>query len=104
MAQPIPIATAEEMIGLYVEYMTNLGVDMDNQTQCVVFPSEQLFNWMKTAKVHADEFKICLGVYPPEHPGAGRITTIIWPYKDGSPSLDETGMGIEPFNEGQREP
>ena len=101
--QPIPVVTANEMRTAFIEYMTNLNVDMQQQTQSVGFGSADLLQWMGDVATYADEFKIFLGVYTAgEH--EGRITTIIWPYKDGQPALDEGQNEIEPFNEGTGTP
>ena len=102
MAQPISIPDAERMIETYMELL--IEHDMEDQTHSVTFPSAQLLDWMKVVSPFTDEFRICMGVYPPEHEYAGRITTIIWPYNSGSPAMDDTQTGIEPFNEGQGRP
>ena len=104
MAQPISITTANEMIQAYINYMSNLGVDMQFQTHSVSFGSVELLEWMRNTEQFTDEFRICIGVYPEGSANEGRITTIIWPYRSGSPAMDDEQNEIEPFNEGQRNP
>ena len=101
--QPIPVSTANAMIETYLNYMSHLGVDMERQTHSVAFSSGDLKDWMDSVVVHADEFRICLGVYP-SGPNAGRISTIIWPYYNGQPATDEQQNEIEPFNDGNGHP
>ncbi len=100
--QPIPVSTATAMIEEYISYMSDLGADMEQQTHSVSFGSTALLQWMETVQQHTDEFRICMGVYP-SGDYAGRITTIIWPYKGGLPATAEEGE-IEPFNEGSMNP
>ena len=95
--QPIPIPTALVMIGEYIDYMSVLGVDMNNQTHSVSFGSDELLDWMQQVKPYTDEFRICLAAE------GERITVIVWPYMQGEPASIE-GVGIEPFNEGERKP
>jgi hypothetical protein len=111
--RPIPVSEANRMIETYISYMTKLGVDMSKQTASISFTEPALSTWMAEVRPYADEFRICEGVYPPDHEAAGRITVIIWPYKDGKPATrpaEEEGVGggpstpIPPYNEGGRIP
>jgi hypothetical protein len=102
--QPISISTAESMVRSYVDYMTSLGVNMEEQTQDVAFTSNSLSEWMAEAMQHANEIKIFMGVYPEDAPSAGRLTVILWPYQDGERAKDTEGNEIEPFNDGQNGP
>jgi hypothetical protein len=108
--RPISIDEANAMIQQYLVYMKNHGVDTAKQTQSVSFTGPELMAWLQEVMPYADELRVCEGVYPPGHPQAGRITTILWPYKDGYPAkrLDGKGNGggdgIKPFNEGQGHP
>ena len=100
--QPIPVETANEMIGEYIRYMEEHDIDMEHQTHSVSFDFTALQEWLETISPHTDELRICLGVYTSgEH--RGRITTILWPYKNGEPSNND-GVEIEPFNEGSGRP
>jgi hypothetical protein len=104
--QPIPIATANKMIKDYLGYMASLGVDMHDQTQSVSFSSAELMAWLNDVMPSADELRIFMGCYPAGQPNAGRTTLILWPYRSGAPAMDSgfAAAGIEPFNEGTREP
>lgn len=110
--RPISIAEANLMIEQYLEYMKLHGVDTSKQTHSVSFTGPELMAWLNEVMPYADELRVCEGVYPKDHPNAGRITTILWPYKDGHPAkrLDSEGKGngggdgIKPFNEGQGHP
>jgi hypothetical protein len=111
--RPIPVSEANQMIKLYLDYMTGLGVDMNKQTTSVSFSAPELLDWMATVKPYTDEFRIFNGVYPQGHTQAGRITSIIWPYKDDQPAtkpVEEEGKGggsgnpIPPFNDGHTRP
>ena len=84
--QPIPVEQANEMIAQYIEYMTKLGVDMQKQTQSISFTSKEFLVWLNETMPFADELRVCLGVYPPGDENPGRITSILWPYKDGRPA------------------
>lgn len=110
--QPIPVKQANDMIAQYIEYMQKLGVDMTKQTQSISFTSKELLNWLSGAMPYADELRICEGVYP-DGENAGRITVILWPYKNGKPATKpvEQGKGggdddeeIEPYNDGVLKP
>jgi hypothetical protein len=107
--KPISVAMANAMIQQNISYMSGLGVNMANQTESVSFDGRTLQQWLTGVMPYADELRICLGVYPPGNPNAGRITTILWPYKNGQPAtMPSVGAGaaalIEPFNEGQQHP
>ncbi len=105
--QPISVTRANTLIQENISYMTSLGVNMSNQTQSVGFTGTDLQQWLSTVMPYADELRICLGVYPAGEPNAGRITTILWPYKNGQPATQTMGgkdVMIDPFNEGERYP
>ena len=109
--QPIPVSDAEQMTTLYIGYMQSLGVSMATQTHSVSFVADDLFNWMREMMPYTDEFRICMGVYPPGHVHAGRTSAIIWPYWKGEPAVypeGEAGVGgggpINPFNDGGLNP
>lgn len=109
---PIPVKQANAMVSEYIAYMTKLGVDMNNQTQSVGFTSPELVKWMSDTLPLADEFRIFFGVYPPGHEQAGRLTSIIWPYKNGNPSVEplvsgslgDDGTPVKPYNDGSGAP
>lgn len=110
--RPIPVSTANAMIDSYLTYMADHGVDMKIQTHNVGFTSSQLLEWMLRVKdsTGSDEFRICLGVYPQGHQYAGKLTTIVWPYKDGKPAKkpiqgkDGDDTFEDPYNEGELRP
>ena len=107
--QPISVATANAMIQENITYMSGLGVNMSNQTQSVSFDGIILQQWLANVMPFADELRICIGVYPKGDPNAGRVTTILWPYKNGQPATEPSAAGgadvmIDPYNEGQGEP
>ena len=103
--QPIPVAKATAMMQQYVSYMGSHGINMNSQTQSVSFDASELQQWMNNVMPYTDEFRIFLGVYPAGDPEAGRITVIVWPYKNGQPATNGAARGeIEPFNEGQLYP
>lgn len=121
--RPIPITEANTMIKAYSTYMTTLGVDMKKQTQAVAFKLPELISWLSKMTEVADEIRICMGDYPAGHPEAGRTTVILWPYKNGQPSVytgveptadnpegcddeggaegDGGGKEVDPYNDGQ---
>lgn len=110
--RPIPIKEANDMIQFYLGYMTALGVDMNNQTQSVSFTPD-LLTWMNSInRKDYDEWRICYGMYGDSDPQRGRMTVIIWPYKNGKPAInsDEAGKsggggsGYNPYNQGQGNP
>lgn len=112
--RPIPVSDANIMIQEFINYMTKLGVDPSQQTQSVSFTGKELMAWLNQTMPNADELKICLGVYPTGDPNAGRITVILWPYKDGQPvplSVSEGKDGpppppppAPPYNQGSLQP
>ena len=105
--QPIPVSKANALMQEYVSYMTGLGVTMSQQTQTVSFDAAALMQWLNNIGTNMDELRICLGVYEPTDPDAGRITVALWPYKNGQPATEvDRGVTveIEPFNEGTGQP
>lgn len=107
---PISPSQGYAMTTAYTAYMQKLGVDMTKQTQSVSFVSTDLLSWMNSVKMYADEFRICLGVYP-DGADEGRITVIVWPYKAGKPSVLPTEEGkdagptqVPPYNTGTLNP
>lgn len=108
-SQPIPVAQAEAMIQAYTSYLTSL--DVNGQTESVSFESAELLKWIATVQANTDEFRIFFGVYPAGHARQGRLTTIIWPYKNGSPAThlnlegkDGDDTFIPPYNVGELHP
>jgi hypothetical protein len=110
MPNQIPVITANAMKEAYLGYMTLHSVNMQYQTHSVSFPSIDLVKWMHELQELnlVDEFRFFAGVYAPPSPHAGRITVIIWPYKNGEPAIDTThgngGVEIEPYNDGTLNP
>lgn len=114
--QPIPASQASAMIGDYIVYMSELGVDMETQTQSVSFTGDTIFEWLSDVMPYADELRVFMGRYPEGHEHAGRTTVILWPYKHGEPATrtatvgkggggeDDGGDGLPPYNEGQGNP
>ncbi len=110
--RPIPVAQADDMIREYMKYLTQHSIDPAKQTQSISFGSYELMGWLTSVMPYADELRICEGVYPSDHLKAGRITVILWPYKDGKPAVRPDTEGkdgggtskIPPFNEGQGNP
>lgn len=110
--QPIPIEQAQQMIALYLQYIKDHGIG--DQTQYVIFTNKEFVPWFDEVKRYADEFRIFNGVYPTGHEFAGRMTVIIWPYKDGKPATwplvegkdgdPDPGAPIKPFNDGHGAP
>ena len=110
---PIPVKQANEMITQYLVYMKSLGVDTAKQTHSVSFTSKELLNWLSEVMPYADELKVCLAEYPNGYEHAGRMTTILWPYRDGRPAtrpkIEGKGGGdddeeIPPYNDGTLDP
>ncbi|MBL7741931.1 MAG: hypothetical protein JNN00_00520 [Chitinophagaceae bacterium] len=109
--KPIPVSEANDMSKAYVDYMTKLGVDMNNQTQSVSFTGETVMSWLNNIMPRADELRVFMGRYPEGHEQAGRTTVILWPYKDGKPVNRPSAQGkdgddepADPFNQGQGNP
>jgi hypothetical protein len=98
------------MVKQYLNFQVQHGIDPKTQTQNVGFTTTELMDWMQKVRGITDEFRICFGVYPAGHPNAGRVTAIVWPYKDGKPALKPTvGKGgddtlEDPYNEGSLTP
>ena len=111
---PIPVSEANAMTEAYRTFLKENGIDPDKQTQSVSFTAAELMNWLNKTMGFADELRICLGVYPVGHVNAGRITTILWPYKDGKPCAQTTRVEgkddppppppTEPYNAGGLNP
>jgi hypothetical protein len=97
--QTISVGTADDMISDYNDYMTNLGVNMEKQTQSVSFTASAVMEWLSQVMGSADELRVFIGLYPPEHEKAGRTTIILWPYLNDQP-LENT----DPFNDGMGQP
>jgi len=109
--RPIPVSEANLMIQEFIRYMPAHDMDPFKQTQSVSFTGKELMSWLTQTMPYADELRVCLGVYPPGNPNAGRITVILWPYKDGeqaSQTLTEGKDGgpdkIPPYNQGSLHP
>ncbi|MGZ8549053.1 MAG: hypothetical protein ACXWV2_00265 [Chitinophagaceae bacterium] len=110
---PIPVDVANKMIEEYLNYLKQLGVDPNKQSQSVSFTGKELMAWMSQTMPFADELRVFLGVYPKGEPNAGRITVILWPYKDGKPAAQAYSEGkdappppppIPPYNNGGLNP
>ena len=111
--QPIPVKLANDMVNQYLEYIKKLGVDTARQTHNVSFTGKELLRWLNDVMPFANDLRVCVGVYPDGHEHAGRITAILWPYKDGKPAtrpkIEGKGGGgddedIPPYNEGDLKP
>jgi hypothetical protein len=108
--RPIPVAKADAMIKSYDAYMKHHGVDMAKQTQSVSFSAVELHAWLTGVLPYADEIRIFPGEYAVGEEHAGRITTILWPYKHGKPAVypgeggGPGGGGLEPYNYGTLNP
>ena len=94
---PIPVDVANAMIQEYLLYMQSKGIDMDKQTHSVSFTRDRLMDWLSKTMPDADELRVCLGAYGKDDENAGRITVILWPYKDGQPTT-------QPLSEGKDAP
>jgi hypothetical protein len=115
--RPISPDLANAMIADYLAYMTAHKIDMKDQTHCVEFSSDALLAWMGSVSSYCDQYRICMGRYPIGHEYAGRLTVIVWPYKDGKPAVkpkdpkppgnggdDDDDEPVDPFNEGTLNP
>jgi hypothetical protein len=106
----IPVSQASAMISSYVDYLRTLQVDSKKKTQYVSFTLPEIQAWLDEVGPSTDELRVYLGVYPDGTSNPGRVTTIIWPYKNGKPALkpiegkDGNDEGHDPFNEGQGMP
>ena len=111
MQGPIPVSTANIMIEDYIR-STESGIeDLSKKTWSVSFTGIELMGWLTQTMPFADELKICFGKYPKEDPNGGRVTVILWPYKDGKPATQPISEGkdgdtapIPPYNQGQLNP
>lgn len=111
---PISVSLANSMIGEYLTYMKDHGIDIDKQTHSISFTRDKLMDWLGKNMTNADELRICLGVYGKDDPNAGRITVILWPYKDGEPTTQAISEGKDappppppptpPYNQGTLNP
>ena len=101
--QTISVDTAGQMLTKYTDYMTGLGVNMEEQTQSVSFSIGPLMHWLNSVSADSDEIRIFMGAYPDGEPQAGRTTVVLWPYKDGSPA-ESTTEELPPFNDGAGNP
>jgi hypothetical protein len=111
---PISVSVANTMIKDYILYMTSQGIDMDKQTLSVSFTRDKLMDWLNKTMQDADELRICLGAYSKgdEHPG--RLTVILWPYKNDEPTTQAVYEGKDappplppptpPYNQGTLNP
>jgi hypothetical protein len=110
--RPIPVATASDMTKLYADYIQYLPVPTSKKTESVSFTFAELTDWLRLVEPYSDELRICLSVYPDTSPDVGRVTAILWPYKDGQPATwplaegkDGGGdQGVPPYNEGSMNP
>ena len=109
--KPIPVTMAMTMVGQYAEYISKLQTHVDKKTEYTIFSLPDLMAWLKTVEPYADELKVCMGVYPADAPGAGRLTVILWPYNSGKPAGEPLegkggtgGGGMNPYNDGNNGP
>jgi hypothetical protein len=111
--RPIPVSVANEMIAEYTAWLRQQGIDPEKQSQSISFTGKELMSWLSGVMPVADELRICLGVYPKTDPNAGRITVILWPYKDGQPATQPVTDGkdtppppppVDPYNQGSLNP
>ncbi|HET6996364.1 MAG TPA: hypothetical protein VFI06_15325 [Chitinophagaceae bacterium] len=109
----IAISTANAMISNYVDYLRTLRVDAKKKTEYVSFTLQEIQAWLNEVTPSTDELRIYLGVYSADSPTPGtpgRVTTIIWPYKNGKPAQkpiegkDGDDGGHPPYNDGQGMP
>jgi hypothetical protein len=99
--RPIPVSEANKMIEGYLNYLQD-PVDMNRQTHHVTFSAPELMTWLNQIMPRADELRVCFGRYPEGHPQGGKLTVILWPYKDGKPT--RTNPEDPPYNEGTGQP
>lgn len=104
---------ANAMIQEYTRYMESQGIDMHKQTVSVSFTGPELMSWLRDVMSYSDELRVCLGAYGKEDSNAGRITVILWPYKDGAPATQPYLQGKDapppppptpPYNQGGMNP
>lgn len=111
MQGPIPVATADLMIKEY-EGITASDLELAKKTLTVSFTGKELMGWLNEKMAVADELKIFFGKYPKDDPQAGRVTVILWPYKNGSPLTEGYIEGkdgpppppSDPYNQGSLTP
>ena len=111
MQGPIPVSEANLMIEEY-ERSTDPTAELAKKTFSVSFTSKELMDWLTPIMSLADELRICFGKYPKEDPNAGRVTVILWPYKDGQPLTEGYAEGkdgtpptpTDPYNQGSLKP
>lgn len=108
---PISVELADSMILEYIKYMQDEGIDMGKQTHSVSFTGKELMSWLSNVMPYADELRVCLGAYGKIESNAGRMTVILWPYKDGQPASQPLSAGkdgdsgkIPPYNQGGLNP
>ena len=107
--RPIPVSEANVMIEQFIKYEQQQGIDPGKQTQSVSFTGNELMIWLNQTMPYADELRVCFGVYPTGDPNAGRVTVILWPYKNGEPASEpiegkDGGGKIPPYNQGSLQP
>jgi hypothetical protein len=107
--RPIPVSEANAMIEEYNKYEQQHGINPTTQTQSVSFTGPELMKWLTDTMPYADELRICFGTYVSGNPNAGRVTAILWPYKDGQPASypiegKDDGDKIPPYNQGGLNP
>ena len=111
--KPIPISTANAMVNKYIDHVKNLGVEPNKKTQYVSFTLPEIMDWLNQVTPFTDELRICLGVHTQEASDPGRVTVIVWPYKNGEPATSPLsegkdggggGGGINPYNDGNSGP
>lgn len=111
---PIPVSVANTMIQDYILYMQSQGINMDKQTHSISFTRDKLMDWLKKTMPDADELRVCLGAYGKGDKNAGRITVILWPYKNDEPTTQAVYEGKDapppsqpptpPYNQGTLNP
>jgi hypothetical protein len=101
MQGPIPVSTANIMIEDYIR-STEPGIeDLSKKTWSVSFTGKELMDWLVEKMPFADELRICFGKYPKDDPNGGRVSVILWPYKDGKPATEGYS---EDYSQGKDEP
>jgi hypothetical protein len=110
MQGPIPVSTANIMIEDFIR-STEPGIeDLSKKTWSVSFTGKELMDWLNEKMPFADELRICFGKYPKDDPNSGRVTVILWPYKDGQPITEGYSEGKDdptptpPYNNGGLNP
>ncbi|HEY6505241.1 MAG TPA: hypothetical protein VIZ28_14800 [Chitinophagaceae bacterium] len=101
--QQIPVNSADDMKAEYINFMTNLGVNMNEQTQSVSFTGSTVMDYLNETMRVADELRVFMGF----DPQTGRSSVILWPYQNGQPATSgDGGEGemIEPFDAGTGNP